>query len=314
MCSPGPGANYFNKESVNLYSSVFNSLLSSFKYIKPVNGNKLYFIASDSDLSVSFCQLADARNIKNLYVSSDFMEDDLTERKTEEVLSLMNLKITPNSSGYPIACFHFQSYNFSKNMDEKTFAIIILILAFAVPVLTIRRKNLLMYFSASSLAGFEIIVLLTIQLSVGSMYQLTGLIVAGLMAGLAVGSGINLKLLNKLGYGQKVIILLAFYLTMGFAYDYIPLLKYESITVIIIILAAFLPALLTGNIFRELTLSKNGYTSLSETYSADLAGSALGFIFVSGLAVPAFGIKVSILLLALFILAGFLFGTVKNNY
>ena len=50
MCSPGPGNNYFNKESVNLYSSIFNSLASSFKNVRPVNGNKLYFIASDSDL------------------------------------------------------------------------------------------------------------------------------------------------------------------------------------------------------------------------------------------------------------------------
>ena len=63
---------------------------------------------------------------------------------------------------------------------------------FALPVIAIRRKNLLMYFSASALAGFEIIILLTLQLTVGNMYQLTGLIIAGLMTGLSVGSGINM--------------------------------------------------------------------------------------------------------------------------
>ncbi len=50
-----------------------------------------------------------------------------------------------------------------------------------------------MYFSASALAGFEIIILLSLQVMVGNMYQLTGLIIAGLMTGLAVGSGINIR-------------------------------------------------------------------------------------------------------------------------
>lgn len=313
MCSPGPGDNYFNKESVSLYSSIYNSLSGSFENIKPVNGNKLYFIASDSSLSVAFCNLAEERNIKNYYVCSDFLDDELILKKTVEVLALMDPKVRQNRSDYPIACFHFQSYNFSKNMDEKTIALIILILVFAVPVLTFRGRNLLMYFSASSLAGFEIIVLLTLQLSVGSMYQLTGLIVAGLMGGLAIGSGIDIKLLNKFTLKLKVIFLIIFYITMGFTSAYIPLLKNELTAIILIILTAFLPAILTGHLFRELTLIKNGNSKLSETYSADLAGSALGFIFISGLAVPAFGIKVSIFLLALLILAGFLFGSVRNN-
>ena len=314
MCSPGPGNDYFNKESVSLYSSIFNSLTGSFKNVRPVNGNKLYLIASDADLSVSFCHLAEERKIKTIYVSSDFLDDGLVEKKSEEVLSLMDPEIKLNRSAFPVACFHFQSYSFSKDMDEKVPAIILLVLAFAVPGLAIKRKNLLMYFSASSLAGFEIIVLLTLQLTVGSMYQLTGLIMAGLMCGLAVGSGMELRLINKFSIGFKAIFLMVFYIITGFVFDYIHLLKSETTGVILIILFIFLPALLTGHLFRHLTLSKEGETTPSGTYSADLAGSALGFIFMSGLAVPAFGIKVSIFLLSLLILTGLLFGTVKNKY
>ena len=55
MCSPGPGNDYFNKESINLYSSIFNSLSAVFRNVIPIAGNKLYFIASDKELSVSFC-------------------------------------------------------------------------------------------------------------------------------------------------------------------------------------------------------------------------------------------------------------------
>jgi spermidine synthase len=313
MCSPGPGNNYFNEESVNLYSSVFNSMTPYFKNVKPVNGNKLFFIASDADLSLSFSQLTDIRKIKTIYVNSDFLNDDLINKKSDEVLSLMNPEIKRNSSAFPIACFHFQSYSFSRNLDEKIPAIVFIILLFALPSLFIKRRSMFMYFSAASLAGFEIIVLLILQITFGSMYQLSGLIIAGLMGGLAAGSGMNLKFLNRFTLRFIAILLMIFYVLTGSLFNYINLINHEIPEVILIIILAFLPAFMTGHIFRRLTLGKEGETLLSETYSADLAGSALGFIFISGFIVPLFGIKVSIYMLSLLIFTGFMLGTVKNK-
>ena len=48
-------------------------------------------------------------------------------------------------------------------------------------------------------------------------------------------------------------------------------------------------------------------------YSADLAGSAFGFIFISGFAVPVLGIQASVFLLAVLIFGGILFGTILNK-
>ncbi|MCX6254207.1 MAG: hypothetical protein NTV31_06985, partial [Bacteroidia bacterium] len=313
MCSPGPGDDYFNKESLNLYSSVYNSLAGVFKNVKPVVGNKLYFIASDKDLSLSFCQLAEMRNIKNIYVSPDFLSDDLIAKKSDDFFSIIDRSIKQNRSAFPVACFHFQSYNFSKYLDEKVPAIVLMILLFAVPLLAIKRRNLLMYFSASALAGFEIIILLTLQLIIGNMYQLTGLIIAGLMAGLAVGAGADIKLLNSFSFRIKGIILLVFYSGFGLIYNYILALRSGLPAICLIILSAFLPALLTGHIFRELTMKTEGTQISSAIYSADLAGSAFGFILMSGVAIPAFGIKVSIFLLSSLIFAGFLFGIIRNK-
>jgi spermidine synthase len=313
MCSPGPGDSYLNKESLNLYSSVYNSLAGVFKNVKPVVGNKLYLIASDKELSSGFCHLAVMKNIKNIYVSSDFMSDDLITRKSDEVNSLMDHEIKQNKSAFPIASFHFQSYNFSKNLDEKIPAIILMALIFGVPGLAIRRRNLLMYFTASALAGFEIILLLTLQLLAGNMYQLTGLIIAGLMTGLSVGAGVDNKLLNTFSLRNKGIVLLIYYVCFGLIYNYMLALNSGFTAVVLIILSAFLPALLTGNIFRELTMKTERVTESSGIYSADLAGSALGFILISGFAIPAFGIKVSIFLLSSLIFTGFLFGTIRNK-
>jgi hypothetical protein len=311
MCSPGPGDDYFNKESLNLYSSVYNSLAANFKNVKPVAGNKLYFITSDKPISLSFCKLVAEKQIKNVYVSSDFLEDDLITRKSDEVLALIDHGIKQNRSAFPVACLHSQSYQFSKSLGEKVPAIVLMFFVFALPVLTIKRKNLIMYFSASALAGFEIIILLSLQLMVGNMYQLTGLIIAGLMAGLAVGSGINSSFLNNISLRRKVIFLVVFYIIFGITYNLMIELKGVFIEVILIIVSGFLPAFITGQVFNELTLKVKGkeFSSSPAVYSADLAGSAFGFIFISGIVIPAFGIRISIFLLSALVFTGILIST-----
>ncbi|TAL69655.1 MAG: hypothetical protein EPN88_06460, partial [Bacteroidetes bacterium] len=313
LCSPGPGDDYFNKESLNLYSSIFNSLATVFRNVKPVVGNKLYFIAADKEIKLSFCNLAEMRGIKNIYVSSDFLSDDLIANKSDEITSRMDHGIKQNRFAFPVASFHFQSYNFSKNIDEKIPAIILMLVVFALPILIIKRRNMVMCLSASALAGFEIIMLLTLQLIIGNMFQLTGLIIAGLMAGLAIGAGVNITFLNSFSLRKKVLFLMLFYIGIGLIYNNLLEVRAVLTAVSIILFLVFLPALYTGHIFRELTLRTEGMMTTSATYSADLAGSAFGFILISGFTVPAFGIQISIFLLSGLVLTGFLFGAVKNK-
>jgi len=313
MCSPGPGDNYYNKESLDLYSSIYNSLSANFKNVKPVGGNKLYFIASDKAISLSFCELVAKKNIKNIYVSSDYLEDDLILKKSVEISSLINPDTKQNTSSFPSACLHSQEYQFSKNIGEKWPLIVLILVVFVLPVLLIRRRNLMMYFSASALAGFEIIILLMLQLMIGNMYQLTGLIVAALMAGLAAGSGVNFPSRFTFSIKMKAIFLILFYLIFSLAFNYMIEVKSVFLSIILIMLSGFLPALFTGSIFRELTIGKDGLATSPAIYNADLAGSAFGFIIISGFAVPLLGIQTSIFLSGVFILSGILLGKRNNN-
>lgn len=313
LCTPGPGDNYLNKESLKLFSSIFNSLGASFKNVKPVVGNKLYFIASDKQISLNFCQLVVQKNIVNIYVNSDFLDDERTKIKSEEVTGLIDHTIKQNRTAFPVASFHSQSYQFSKNVDEKIPAIVLMFIVFVLPVTVIKRKNLLMYFSASALAGFEIVILLTLQLTSGNLYQITGLIIASLMAGLAVGSGINITVTDTFSIRNKVIFLIIFYIVFGILYDNILAMKSSVLAVILIMFSGMIPALFTGHIFRELTGKTDGISGTPAVYSADLSGSAFGFIFITGFAVPVIGIKASVYLLAALVFSGILFGAIRNK-
>ncbi len=85
-----------------------------------------------------------------------------------EVASLIDSSIRNNNSAHPIACFYYQSFNLSKNLNEKIPAIVLLVVLFALSLKTIRPDNGIMYFSAFALAGYEIILLLILQLTVGN--------------------------------------------------------------------------------------------------------------------------------------------------
>jgi len=314
MCSPGPGDYYLNSESVNLYSSVYNSMSVVFRNIKPVAGNKLYLIASDSELTLTFCETAERKGISNIYVSSDFMADDLIERKSDEIVSVIDSRIKKNTSAFPIACFYYQSYNLSRDLSAKNSAIIILIIALAFSLLAVKRENILMYFAASSLAGFEIIMLLVLQLTIGNMYQLSGIIIASLMAGLAAGSGSGLRITREIPVKVISLALLFFYVVIAFCLE--PILSVSGMTqaTALIVAIVLIPSFITGYLFRKLTISDNNGSLAASVYSSDLAGSALGFILISGVLIPVFGIRLSVFLLSGLIFAGILFGTDRNKY
>jgi spermidine synthase len=312
-CSPGINPNYFNQESVKLFSSVFNSLKAVFKNVIPISGTKLYFIASDKDLSTSVCSMVSKKNLNNFYVGPDYLSDDLIASKSEEVISLMDNSIKYNRSTLPIACFYYQSFNLSKNLNEKIPTIILLTLLFAFSLRNFRTENAIMYFSALALAGYEIILLLLLQLTMGNMYQITGLIISGLMAGLAVGSGIKIPFPGKKPAGIKVLLLILFYAIAGFFNERIIAINGHFMFTGLLILSGFLPAVITGSFFRDRTTFDIINSDSSRVYSADLSGSALGFIAFSGLAVPLLGISKSLLILPVLILSGFLFTSISKK-
>jgi len=310
-CSPGINPNYFNEESVRLYSSIFNSLKEVFKNVVPVSGNKLYFIASDSELSTSICQLARDKNINNIYVGPDYLSDDLLTSKSSEITSLIDPDIRKNSATLPIACFYYQSLNISKNLNEKIPSIVLLVLLFALSLKTLSAENSIMYFSALALAGFEIILLLILQLTIGNMYQMTGLILAGLMTGLAVGSGSRLHVFETRPPGIKIFLLITFYVLSGLAAKKVMTINAPVVVAGLLIISGFIPAVITGSFFRDLTSGRIINSEPSSVYSADLAGSALGFIVFSGLSVPLLGISKSLFILPVLIFAGFLYAAIR---
>jgi len=314
MCSPGSGEDYYSKESIILYSSIVNSLKIHFKNVVPVVGNKLYFISSDGDVTSSICRLLKERGIKNTYVNSDYLADDLMNKKSNDVMAIINPAAQKNTAEFPVACFHYQSYNLSKNSNERIPAIIILIIIFIIPAFSVKRRNLIMFSSAAALAGFEIIALLILQSVIGNMYLLTGIIIASLMSGLATGSYSDMKSRKLISIIFPVVFLALFYIGEGHFLMNIVSSTSKYLALIIILISVFIPAVFTGRLFNVLTRSTEPFSDPASVYNADLKGSAVGFVVTSGYLIPSMGISSAITVLSVFIVLTLLVGIIGNKY
>jgi spermidine synthase len=311
VCSPCPANDYFNKESVQLFSSVHNSLAAIFSHVEPVVGNKLYFIASDKELFLNFCELTERKNISNTYVCRDYLSDDLILKKSSGVKAIIDPGAQQNRLGYPVASYRYLIFSLTKTTREKIPSLLFLFMVFALPVLLVKKSNLSMYFSASALAGFEIVLLISLQMIIGNMYQLSGLVIAALMAGLAVGSGTWIRWMDRIALRLKVVVLFAFYAVSGLFYNLFTMHSNIAAAMLIILTGAFIPAAITGSVFSDLTKERKDDFGTASVYSSDLAGSAFGFLIISGILIPLAGIRNSLFLIALFALAGFL--TIKSR-
>ncbi len=313
-CSPGPGENYFNKQSAELYSSIYKSLQMVFENVLPIVGNKLYLIASDSSLTTSICSLVEKKSIHNFYVSPDFLSDSEIKRKSENFVDIVDPEAKLNTIEAPVACFLFQSYSLTTNLNERLPSIIIIILVFLTPVVVINTgSGIRMFSAAAALSGFEIIMLLVLQSTSGNMYQLTGLILASFMAGLAFGARFRTILKWRVPVNILFLTLILLYLITGFVIRDILTFEKNITIVSIILILSFISSFITGHLFNILTDSSDSPAEPAKIYSADLTGSALGFISLSGIVLPLLGIRDSIYLLSAIIFAGFLFGTIRNK-
>jgi hypothetical protein len=123
----------------------------------------------------------------------------------------------------------------------------------------------------------------------------------------------HILIFNNRSAGKKTLLLIAIYVIIGISIKRIMTLDGQFMVAGLLILAGFFPAVITGSFFRQLTLPGIKDSNSSNVYSADLAGSAMGFIIFSGVSVPLLGISLSIFLLPVLIFTGFMLSFISKK-
>lgn len=301
LCTPMPYYNY-SPESYNKgFSPVYNALKEVFGHVVLIPGSLLYVIASDSPLSDSISVLAGRSGIQNSYVNGDYLNDDESRRKSGQIITQVDTTAGFNTATRPVSSWFTNVLLLeSKGISGGVFAVMVLMVI--IPFVFIRRGGLMMFASSAGLAGFGMIIIFIVQMTVGNIYLLSALVLTLLMAGLAAGAGWSR--ISAAGPMMICTALLAvIYGVTGFlAPSFVTAAPGIVLPVIVIFL--LVAGFLTGSVYRILTLSNiQGMTG--RVYASDLAGSALGYLTVSTVLVPLAGISnVSFILAALILIAG----------
>jgi len=305
MLKAGGSGTYLSDEETGSLSAIYNSLVGVFSNILPIKGESLYLISSDSMLNANIPDLVADRGIETTYVNSYYLSRQIIKFNSDQVVSIIDSLMPGNMLDKPRAVFYRQKHQLKKAGRYRIPFIAAICVLLLIPFLTGNNSSRTMYSAALNLAGTELLALILIQSTAGNFYQLAGLLIAVVMAGLAIGSASEIKISPWLI--EMIPVMLGF-LAIIFALVSPLILEIQSgtIPVILSLLIVIIPAVLAGSYYRRKTGEELSSKIISGIYFADMCGAALGFMIIAGILVPLFGIKSTFFILAFFNFASYI--------
>ncbi|MBS0011584.1 MAG: hypothetical protein KFF49_09260 [Bacteroidales bacterium] len=297
MLKAGSSSSYISDDESAYLSTIYNSLASVFTHLLPLKGESIYILASDAALSTSIPDLIGTKGIENTYVNSYYLNNEIIKYNTDLIAAVLDSELPENRLDKPQAVFHKQSHQMKKAGSDILPVIIIICLFLLLPFFAGSSSSRTMYSTSLNLAGTEILALILIQSTAGNFYQLAGLLIAVVMAGLAIGSaarpGIGAKLVD-----MTPLLLGLLAIMFALVSPFVLSIQHGSLPVVISLCIVIVPALLAGYYYRSKTAGEISPGTISGIYFADLFGAALGFMVIAGLLVPLYGIKMTFFILA----------------
>ncbi len=310
LCIPMPVYNYSPESYRKAFSPVYNALTEVFGHVMLIPGSSLYAIASDAPLSDSISVLAERHGIKTSYVNSDFLDDDETRRRGEQVLAQVDRTAGINTAVWPVSSWFTNMLSLeSKGVSGEMIAVMLLLIV--IPFIFIRSGGFMMFASSAGLAGFGMIMIFILQMTIGNIYILSALILTLLMAGLAAGAAWGRLPATGQMMACSLLLTVIYGVTGLLAPSLVTASPWWVLPFILIFL--FAAGFLTGRIYRALT-SSGAQGTTGAVYASDLAGSALGYLTVSTILVPLAGItNVSFILSAFILVTGIIVSVVIKH-
>ena len=299
-----PTQTYVGNEALPVQACMFTTLRELFDKVVIIPGEKNYFLASDSLLRSDMAQLAAERQIPTDYVNGFYLDDDLLQQRSREIMWTVSVKAPVNHDFRP-ALFYAQLQYWRSYFGHTTWIIPLIVLLILLPCIFraggIQAGMFATGFTASSI---EILLLFVFQVIFGYVYLMAGILITVFMAGLALGAASGNNLIPNPTYGKLVLLQFCtgFYslIVMGCIFMFKNLHPGYLILQVFIILLILGIALLAGLQFQMSTAVKKG-SPLSlpgSVYSADLLGASVGALLISAFLVPVTGIFGSLFLIA----------------
>jgi spermidine synthase len=300
--SVAPAGNYMNETARMVHSVLYNSLKTVFRHVRIIPGDKDYYLASDSSLENSFLQKYASAGFTNIYVNPSYINEDLQKMRSELIMKDL-IPGAPVNSDLKPAIFSLSLLHWLERF-KIDFRIIpgIIALVIVVAFLFLGPLNLGLFTGGFTASSLEFLLLIWFQVMYGYVFQMTGVIFAVFMAGIAIGSVMMHRVKNGTFRGFLVLQagIAIFSGLMATLMLVIPTNSGHWTIIPMILSLVFITGLLTGAQFslsgslRETSIRQ----SSGEAFSSDLLGSAIGIVLVSVYLIPQLGLPMTGMALA----------------
>jgi hypothetical protein len=291
-----PGAEYQGHEAQALGSTLYASLRTVFRQVLIVPGERYYFLASDSSLDIHIGELIEQRGVHTDYVNRDYLVDEQLRQRSGEITSRFSREHLLNMDYHPICFFQhtlFWATAFGENLS--LFALPLLFIFFAVSFKTSAVGGMVFTAGATG-ASLQVILLFGLQILCGSLYLLSGALIASSMAGLTVGTIAATRWGDAMLRGRffwiQVLLSLSALLVL------VTLLVLQSVSASNLALTGIFSALAFGGASMvgaqyAIGVRLSGEHQASNLYALDLVGSAIGAALVTLCILPLWGMQVA---------------------
>ena len=300
------GSDYVSKEAGALNSSIYYTLKNHFRYVCILPSSQNYFLASDDSLSLAIPTMILRKGIQTDYVNLYYFDEQLLKDRSRFVMEKLTEESGINYDFHPVAYFYQQAYWLSYFRQNYTLIAGMILMLLVFSFLTIDRVNAGVFAAGFTASSTEIILLLGFQITFGFVYQALGVLIMVFMLGLALGAA-SRKIIFKKSHPRYFLfiqLLMAAFVTLILLFiSLVPFLELpDSIIFSVFLFFVLGIAFLTGLIFSyAAVISKGGIDKVAASnYAVDLYGSALGALITAVIMLPLIGIKMTLLLLALF--------------
>lgn len=295
-------SNYLSEEEVEIHSTIYKTLAKIFKHVLIVPGNKNYFLASDEELTMNYKRLLEGFDPENKYVNDSYLSEDLLQFRSSKIIEVLQPDIPANRDFKPVAYQVFIRFWLS-HYGISIWIILGACLALSLILMVVSKPAITaMFTSGFTGAAAEVALIIAFQVIFGYAYLFIGVIITAFMAGLAIGAYFSKQCKMKNWYKMLIFIQLfsGIYLIV-IALKLTILKEYNGILLIqsLFVLMTFTVSLLVG-LQYGVSVCKSRESvgiTISQIYSADLIGAAMGSLLVAIWLIPVFGLLTTMIIL-----------------
>jgi hypothetical protein len=284
-----------SESSLRRHSVLYNTMADGFSHIRILPGLRDYYVASDEPIAESLWTNLERSGISNLFVNPDYIDEDLMRQRSAIIREALTDDARINTDLRPLVYSQVLRQWLEKFHIDHRMIPVALILLLITTFFLLGPLNIGLFTGGFTVSSLEFLLLLWLQVVFGNIYQVTGLVFALFMAGMALACFYQHKIL-PVGTFQRLLGiqgLMAFHcLLIAGLMVIIPGNSSGILIPLLIGTLVFITGALMGLQYSASSRLRRteSYTTAGETFSADLMGSAIGIIAVSVYMVPLLGL------------------------